>query len=129
MKKVQQILTVHPLVLKNWKLEVTSLPYQKSKDTDNLWYTGLTIVKDTNPYTKDPEKPASNKFEKLNIKTHEKPDISLEDIVTIVNIEKAVPYSQGDTNYINGLSITAETIKKIDTTVQNAKEKGQGIFA
>lgn len=129
MKKIQQILTLQAGVLENWELEVASLPKQSAQATDGLWSTTVVILKDTSPYTKDGEKAASNKFEKFTVKTAQKPVVELEDRVTVTGVIKAVPYASGGGSFINSLSVTASSLDKVGSTITDAKENGQGIFA
>lgn len=129
MKKVQQILTLQTGIIENWQLEVASLPKQSAQATDGLWSTSIVISKDTNPYTKDTEKPATNKYEKFTVKTPQKPEVELEDDVKIIEISKAVPYSSSSNGFIDSLSVTAQSLVKVDTTIQSTKETGTGIFA
>lgn len=109
MKKLQSILTLQDNILENWILEVASIPKQSNSATDVFWSTTVVILKDTNPYTNDPEKPASNKYEKFTIKTPQKPNVELEDEVKIVDVLKAVPYASKNT-FLDSLSITANKL-------------------
>lgn len=123
MKKVQQILTLQTGIIENWQLEVASLPKQSAQATDGLWSTSVVILKDINPYTRDTEKPATNKFEKFTVKTSQKPDVELEDEIKIVDVSKAVPYASSSNGFIDSLSVTAHSLERIDSTVQTLKEK------